>query len=425
LLVVLVSVVSTQNGRTRPQYDVTLREAVGSSSVQDATGDLSGLDTDTLKVLLTEQRNKNKFLRDRLALCESRQEEPTRPALTQPNKMTDQTSPVSHPLEVKEPQDEPKTTQVFIDPLAATGEELIAAVKAQDPGPVRDLIRKGANVNYTQIVDGYFNGWTPVMYAAQSNSVPILKALIDAGADVNAKSISDGSTALHAASQRASNTTVIPLLEAGADPAIINDYSQTPFHFAAQVEDGQSINAMLEYSTSVINHTDTQGYAPIHYAAQLINPAALNFLIDVWADVELKTTHGNTPLHLAARKSLGEPDSVESLIEVGARLDEQDLHGNTALHYASEQKTAAISRALLLGGAQWNAKNAIGQTALHRAVEYGHIPIINLLATSCVAVTVKDVMGFDPIYYARHRKSPAITRILESKCNKRRATTPA
>lgn len=302
------------------------------------------------------------------------------------------------------------------DAIVPTGDELIAAVKAQVPGKVRELIRKGADVNYTQYVDGYFNGWTPTMYAAQSLSKPILVALIEAGADVNAKTLSDSSTALHLATQQPGNHTVIPLLEAGADPTAINDYSQVPLHFAAQQEDASGLNAILDYDFSTVNLTDEQGYAPIHYAAQLINPEALNYLIDVWANIELKTNHGNTPLHLAARKQGGNPDSVEALIEVGAVLDEQDAHGGSALHYAAEQETADIARALLLAGAQWNKKNTTGQTPLHRAVEYGRRALINLLATSCAAVKVKDVNGFTPIYYARHRKSPDLVKLLQSKC---------
>ena len=108
-------------------------------------GDLSVLDTDTLKLLLTEQRNENIFLRDRLALVESRQAdyEDLKERLvsceahlelsveqTQPNESTDQTSPVtdsivdnsilpptsneSLPSEVRHPKPEPKTTQVYI-----------------------------------------------------------------------------------------------------------------------------------------------------------------------------------------------------------------------------------------------------------------------------------------------------------------------
>ena len=80
------------------------------------------------------------------------------------------------------------------------------------------LIEGGADVNARDV-----NGMTPMMYAAHYNDCPdVITILKNAGADVNARD-ENGWTALMFAADYNNNPDVImTLLEAGANPKMIN-----------------------------------------------------------------------------------------------------------------------------------------------------------------------------------------------------------
>ena len=83
---------------------------------------------------------------------------------------------------------------------------------------------------------GRFGG-TPLLFAAFRNENPnVLKALLDAGADLNAR-ISTGNTPLHLVAENNVNPEVLTvLLDAGADATAVNEDGETPFDLAKDNE---------------------------------------------------------------------------------------------------------------------------------------------------------------------------------------------
>src|SRR6266404_5846559 len=77
---------------------------------------------------------------------------------------------------------------VVILPLAGcmrSGEPsspIIGAAREGDVLAIADLVSKGADVN----ARGGVNGWTPLMHAIHKNQSGSVRALLDAGADLNA-----------------------------------------------------------------------------------------------------------------------------------------------------------------------------------------------------------------------------------------------
>jgi ankyrin repeat protein len=67
---------------------------------------------------------------------------------------------------------------------------------------------------------------------------------------------------------------------------------------------------------------DKQGFTPLHFAAQSLDPGAVRLLIDAGADIEARNVHGATPLLVAltnVRDSEG--DAVRILLDAGADPD--------------------------------------------------------------------------------------------------------
>jgi hypothetical protein len=91
------------------------------------------------------------------------------------------------------------------------------------------------------------DGITPVMWAARYGAVHAMNALLDAGADVNARDKRNGWTPLLHAIHRQRPEAVRLLLERGADANAAAPGGVTPLLMAADDPDPSSVKALLEY----------------------------------------------------------------------------------------------------------------------------------------------------------------------------------
>jgi ankyrin repeat protein len=89
-------------------------------------------------------------------------------------------------------------------------------------------------------------------------------------------------------------------------------------------------------------------------------------LLSVGADVNVRDSSGNTPLHWASGH--GNFPVVTELVEHGADIEAKDNGGDTPLHWASWNGRVAIVQALLSSGANIFAANNIGGLPIYYAV---------------------------------------------------------
>ena len=104
-----------------------------------------------------------------------------------------------------------------------------------------------------------------------------------------------------------------------------------------------------------------------------------------------------TPLHWAALEGLFEISAI--LIKHGANINAIDNLCGTPLHYASWSSTAVV-KLLLDAGADIDAKNDIGEIALHHATFYGNIGMIEMLISYDSSIDVANNAGETPLYIA-------------------------
>ncbi len=80
------------------------------------------------------------------------------------------------------------------------------------------------------------DGWTPLHRAAQMGKTETVRALVEAGAAVNARVVygwEEGGTPLHAAAMWGDAEQVRALMEAGADARARTKFGTTPFQLAS------------------------------------------------------------------------------------------------------------------------------------------------------------------------------------------------
>ena len=106
-------------------------------------------------------------------------------------------------------------------------ELLFNASSGGDPAGVEAALRKGANLNARR---GVFRE-TPLRAASRSGHVEVVRVLLDAGADIQARN-STGGTALHSASLAGHLEVVRELVRKGADISAKSRYGNTPFDYS-------------------------------------------------------------------------------------------------------------------------------------------------------------------------------------------------
>lgn len=147
---------------------------------------------------------------------------------------------------------------------------------------------------------------------------------------------------------------------------------------------------------------DRAGWTCLHYAAARGDTRVVEKMIENGADINSRTTRGETPLLLAAKH--GALDTVGYLIRHGAGLKARDgLNGFTALHWAAKRYHPAVVRRLLDAGAQVDARNQRGQTPLWQAARqrwHGNSEVAHILVGADADIAAAANQGNTPLLMA-------------------------
>jgi len=156
---------------------------------------------------------------------------------------------------------------------------------------------------HAQGCDWWFHGETygGYPYVWQDISAAEVKACLKAGKDPNARTrrVWRGSTLLHlAAGSNENPEVIIALLDGGADPNARREDGFTPLHDAALFsKTPEVIKALLDGGADP-NTQAEYGEAPLHYAVSSENPEVIITLLYADANPRARTADGQTPFEL-------------------------------------------------------------------------------------------------------------------------------
>ena len=115
--------------------------------------------------------------------------------------------------EVKKILAEPNARDIVDEKGSGGRTPLIAAAGFGHTPIVRALLAAGADVDAR-----HAQGWSALLEASAAGHVRVVRALLDAGADVHSESFNEGETALMLAAGRGHVDTARVLVDAGGDP---------------------------------------------------------------------------------------------------------------------------------------------------------------------------------------------------------------
>jgi ankyrin repeat protein len=333
------------------------------------------------------------------------------------------------------------------------------------PEAIKVLLSHGATVDTIE----NWRGQTPLMWAAADGHAAAIRVLVEAGADVNARSSiivwerqrteeprdkwlpPGGLTPLLFAARDGKVESAKALLEAGADPNLVDPDRHTPL-IVALMNGHVDVATTLVHAGADVNMPDKVGQTALYAAVDLHTAPASNrpapretddavssidliaLLLDKGANVDAPLRAqlpyrtkldrggdgvlgiGTTPL-IRAAKSADVP-VLKLLLERGANARAATRNGVSAVLMAANvaareedmtgrnktQREIIESITMLqAAGADIGVADTQGRTALHGAALWGLTDVVRFLHKNGADINAADKLGFTPLDHALGR----------------------
>jgi ankyrin repeat protein len=325
-------------------------------------------------------------------------------------------------------------------PGLGRADDLQTACRKGDLAAIKALLDQGADPNAKDR-----HGQPLLEDALITGRVAVIKLLLEKGADVDSKQ-PNGDAVIFCAINPANGTGGGPeavklLLDKGAHVDVKNGRGNTPL--------AEAIYGFQGLQPDVIKLLLAKGAecAPLQAAAFRGPAAAVKDLLDKGADVHAKDGYQLTALHWAALG--GQAEVAQLLLDKGADTKAGDADGRPPLQYAAAGQPAgyglqlggavrvrhadlpsdqphhaadgagraAVAKLLLDKGAALDGKDSRGWTALMQAANGGPLEVVQLLLEKAADVNVHatDRNGLTPLHLAAKQGDAELVKLLLAK----------
>ena len=264
------------------------------------------------------------------------------------------------------------------------------------------------DVDQVQSTGSSSSGWTALFNAVSLGHVEATKALLAHEANPN-HAAENGVTCLHIAASFGHVKILEMLLDSGADMNVPHPFAQTtPLHFAAEMGRSDVIKLLCSRGANVHARKKMGGTA-LHTASDTNQTRSVASLLAAPcnASPNILLNGDTTPLYLASQRGFSQV--AEVLVSQGADV-------NFVMPFGKfHGKLMATGKAGTNGEGQfYSTKNneiGNGATALHAAVENGHLNMTRTLL-KLGAKQLTSMQGASPLLIALQYKHPKIALLL-------------
>jgi ankyrin repeat protein len=207
----------------------------------------------------------------------------------------------------------------------------------------------------------------PIHDAARKGDLKKVKALIAADPKIVNDRDNNGDTPLHQAALHNQFAVAQALIEAGADVNAKNSYGAfTPDDLNGILVSSNHKDPVSLLTVHGVDASDMKnGYTPLHLAEFSVgHKKMIDLLVSKGADVNARAASGATPLFFAILRD--QKDDAQYLISKGANVNIPDAYGDTVLDCALRLQYGSLIQLLLDSGADVNAQDQ----SMHRPLTY-------------------------------------------------------
>jgi ankyrin repeat protein len=250
-------------------------------------------------------------------------------------------------------------------PMRANAGKLHLAAQSGDLPGIDAALKAGDDVNQA---DDY--GMTPLLYAAASPNVSVVKYLLEKGADPNHMA-HDGETALLVAARKSNRAAAEVLIQRGSKIDYLGEDGKTALAIATANKNQELFDMLLKRGARpdiTLTNCDTALIKSIRHDDKYF----FDRILSAGADPNHTGRAGNTPLIVAVFSN--KVEHVNELLSAGAKINSFNDTGCSALFFAAGVRgiDPGIIDRLVEKGADVNLKARNGLTPLKIACRTGN-----------------------------------------------------
>ena len=290
-----------------------------------------------------------------------------------------------------------------------------------------------------------FLGLSELQIASRHGLAAVVKDVLRMNPKEVSNADGDGRTGLHEAAQAGWEDIVSMLIDAGADPSLMDDECKTPFVYAAECGHANVISILERHYVRGDRRQQALEEALCDAAEAGKKQVVKELLdLDVSPDAEKSSTSAMTaallkghkqiirlllkkgarvsyhdglpsdsiPLHQAIRN--GHVEIAALLLDFGANIQTRDRLDRTALFETLGTPDIRGAALLLKNGIDISCRDSTGNTVLHEAARRGSVEHALRFVDRGVDVTIPNKEGLTPLHLAaRHGHSEVAALLLQ------------